>query len=166
MALTDKLTTIANAIREKTGSTETMTLDAMATEISNIQTGGSEKTEPYIEETYDSRGNLIGAKLVGQSFIRDGMFYQSFKLANVSIPSDITKIGQYSFDSCSSLTSIDLPSTITLIASNAFNGCSKLTLTSLPRSLRAIGSSAFYNCKLLALTSLPSEITSIGSFAF
>lgn len=39
MALTDKLTVIADAIRAKTGSTEPMTLDEMATAILNITTG-------------------------------------------------------------------------------------------------------------------------------
>ncbi len=39
MALTNKLTAIADAIRTKTGGTTTLTLDQMATEISNI-TGG------------------------------------------------------------------------------------------------------------------------------
>ena len=39
MALIDKLTAIANAIRAKTGSTEPMTLDEMATAIANITTG-------------------------------------------------------------------------------------------------------------------------------
>ena len=38
MALTDKLTAIANAIRAKTGSTEPMTLDEMVTAIANITT--------------------------------------------------------------------------------------------------------------------------------
>lgn len=40
MALTDKLTAIANAIREKTGGTELLTLDQMPTEIAGIETGG------------------------------------------------------------------------------------------------------------------------------
>lgn len=39
MALTDKLTAIANAIRSKTGKTKAMTLDEMVTEILNITTG-------------------------------------------------------------------------------------------------------------------------------
>ena len=39
MALTDKLTVIADAIRSKTGTTEPMTLDEMATAIANITTG-------------------------------------------------------------------------------------------------------------------------------
>ena len=40
MALTDKLTAIADAIRDKTGKTDGMTLDQMATEIAGIETGG------------------------------------------------------------------------------------------------------------------------------
>lgn len=39
MALIDKLTAIADAIRSKTGSTNQMTLDEMVTEILNITTG-------------------------------------------------------------------------------------------------------------------------------
>lgn len=61
MALTDKLTAIANAIRAKTGSTEPMTLDEMATAIANITTGsvpsdtitlsdGTELPKPTLKE--------------------------------------------------------------------------------------------------------------------
>lgn len=42
MALTDKLTAIAEAIRSKTGKTGALTLDAMPGEIEGIQTGGSD----------------------------------------------------------------------------------------------------------------------------
>ena len=40
MALTDKLAAIADAIRGKTGGTDALTLDQMATEIATIETGG------------------------------------------------------------------------------------------------------------------------------
>ena len=46
MALTDKLSAIADAIRGKTGKTEEMTLDQMATEIAGI-TGGGGDGLPY-----------------------------------------------------------------------------------------------------------------------
>lgn len=36
-----KLTAIADAIREKTGTADLMTVDEMATEITNLPTGGS-----------------------------------------------------------------------------------------------------------------------------
>lgn len=42
MALTEKLTAIADAIRGKTGKTEEMTLDQMATEIAGITGGGGD----------------------------------------------------------------------------------------------------------------------------
>ena len=44
MALTNKLTAIADAIRAKTGKTNPMTLDEMPTEISGITTGTSDET--------------------------------------------------------------------------------------------------------------------------
>ena len=61
MALTDKLTAIADAIRSKTGSTEPMTLDEMAVAIANITTGsvpsdtitlsdGTELPKPTLKE--------------------------------------------------------------------------------------------------------------------
>lgn len=43
MALTDKLTAIADAVRSKTGGTEGLTLDQMATEIAGISVGGGEE---------------------------------------------------------------------------------------------------------------------------
>lgn len=42
MALTDKLTAIANAIRGKTGKTDALTLDQMPGEITGIQAGGGD----------------------------------------------------------------------------------------------------------------------------
>ena len=42
MALTDKLTAIADAIRGKTGKTDGLTLDAMPEAIEGIQTGGGD----------------------------------------------------------------------------------------------------------------------------
>lgn len=50
MALTDKLSAIGDAIREKTGGTELLTLDQMPAEIANIQSGGggSVEIEPIV----------------------------------------------------------------------------------------------------------------------
>lgn len=44
MALTEKLKAIADAIRGKTGKTDGLTLDQMATEIEGIQSGGEGET--------------------------------------------------------------------------------------------------------------------------
>ena len=126
MALTDKLKAIADAIRSKTGSTESMSLDGMATEISNISTGGSIE-EPYVIETYDSAGNLIEAELVGHTKIRDNFFYACSKLALISLPSGVTIIGNSVFYNCSNLTSITIPDSVTSFGDWAFYNCTSLT---------------------------------------
>ena len=51
MALTDKLTAIANAIRAKTGNTNNMTLDEMATAITNISVGGVDNKRYIVKDT-------------------------------------------------------------------------------------------------------------------
>ena len=53
MALTNKLTAIADAIRGKTGTTNTLTLDEMPTAISNISSGGGDLPE----EAFNITGN-------------------------------------------------------------------------------------------------------------
>ncbi len=60
MALTDKLTAIADAIRTKTGSTEKLTLAQMPTEIAAIQAGDGGAELVY--ETEFSVGEVLTAK--------------------------------------------------------------------------------------------------------
>lgn len=55
MALTDKLTAIADAIRGKTGKSDSMTLDQMPTEIAGIVTGGGGSSQP-ITGTFTATG--------------------------------------------------------------------------------------------------------------
>lgn len=78
MALTDKLTAIADAIRGKTGGTEELTLDRMAVEIAGISGGGSggsldwefinsitlseEISSSTVEITTDANGNPFAYK--------------------------------------------------------------------------------------------------------
>jgi|GEM_PF-714825 len=44
----------------------------------------------------------------------------------ITIPNDVTSIGNYAFRGCSSLTSITIPNSVTSIGSEAFSGCSSL----------------------------------------
>lgn len=65
MALTNKLSAIGNAIREKTGGTELLTLDQMPAEIANIQSGGGE-IEPIV---LSGNCNYACAGIVASAYI-------------------------------------------------------------------------------------------------
>ena len=54
------------------------------------------------------------------------------KETNLVLPNYITKINQYAFRDCSSLTSVVIPNSVTEIGYGAFSGCSKLTEITLP----------------------------------
>ena len=69
MALTNKLTAIANAIRSKTGETGKMTLDQMPTKIGAIETG------PKITTTELSTTETVSALSYG-SFVRSAFVKQ------------------------------------------------------------------------------------------
>ena len=79
-------------------------------------------------------------------------FYGCSSLTSLTLPSNVTKIGESAFEGCSSLTSLTLPSSVTEIGRSAFEGCSSLTSLTLPSSVTSIGSSAFYGCS--GLTSI------------
>jgi hypothetical protein len=63
MALTNKLSAIGDAIREKTGKTELLTLDQMPVEIKAIETGGGNiEIEPIVlsgDCQYAGSGSLL-----------------------------------------------------------------------------------------------------------
>lgn len=68
MALTDKLVAIADAIREKTGKTEEITLDQMVVEIEDIQTGVElpELTTPASEaEVFENKQYITQSGEIG-----------------------------------------------------------------------------------------------------
>ncbi len=65
------------------------------------------------------------------------------------IPSGVTSIGDFAFDSCSSLTSIVLPDTIESLGIGAFFGCTALTSVTLGSGMINIGQNAFNGCNSL-----------------
>lgn len=64
MALTDKLSAIGSAIREKTGGTELLTLDAMPTAIQSIQAGGGELKYIQMVKSFSMPKNRSGTQTI------------------------------------------------------------------------------------------------------
>lgn len=163
-----ELKSVADAIRAKSGATGQLAFPAgFITAVESIQSGGGGGAkEPYIEETYDSNGNLIDVNLVGYTTIRPYAFYYCQKLSLTSLPSGITRIGDFAFQSCTNLALTSLPSGLTSVGNYTFYGCQKLSLTSLPRGITSIGGNAFSKCTGLTSITLHSKPNSIASNAF
>jgi|GEM_PF-1716423 len=84
----------------------------------------------------------------------------------MSIPSSVTKIGEYAFYNCTNLSSLTLPSGVTEIGLSAFQGCKSLTSVTLPSGVKYVLSYTFYGCESLRSINLPSDLVSIDERVF
>lgn len=87
-------------------------------------------------------------------------------LTNVLIGDSVTAIGFYAFSFCTSLTSVTIPHGITAIEADTFYFCPSLTNVIIPNGVTYIGTFAFYNCSSLTNITIPSSVTNIDNFAF
>lgn len=157
------LTSVADAIRTKTNTTEQLSFPAgFTTAINGIQNAPA----VYVEENLDEDGKFISAVVHGRTSIRGCLFSGCTDLVTVTIPDNTTSIRESAFNFCIDLTTVNLPDTIETIASGAFQQAASFNTPKLPNSLMIIGSSAFYQCSSLALTSLPPNLSCIAMEAF
>ncbi|GMI24669.1 hypothetical protein TrCOL_g10373 [Triparma columacea] len=84
----------------------------------------------------------------------------------ITIPIGVTKIGEYAFDGCSSLTAITIPDGVMTIGTWAFWGCSSLTAITIPDGVTIIGRGAFDRCSSLTAITIPDSVTEISEGAF
>ena len=82
------------------------------------------------------------------------------------IPNRVTRIGNYAFSDCTSLTSISIPAGVTSIGGGAFHSCTGLTNIEVADSVTSIGMFAFYGCTSLTSIEIPNNVTDIGHSAF
>ena len=110
MALTEKLTAVADAIREKTGGTDPLTLEQMAAEIAGIEAGG------------------------GGQWTADGIANRSQPAGTIDLTVDL--VANNAFYSCRGIEVVNAPN-LMLIGSSSFFGCTSLHTLNAPR-LRSI----------------------------
>ena len=94
--------------------------------------------------------------------IGDGAFYDLKGLANISIPENVTSIGNEAFYN-TGLTSIDLPANLKTIGRFAFSG-TKLKKVVLPSRVETIGDHAF-SIDSLESVHIPRSLKSISSYS-
>ena len=173
------LSGIADAIRDKTGRTEAISVSNMASEIEGISAGSAGSLEKeivegtiteYINENIESvcmyafylNSKLEHVSLPNCSIIDYGAFERCTSLTTANFPA-CTTISNAAFCDCTALTTANFPA-CTTISSRAFHSCTSLTTVNFP-ACTSIGGSAFYNCKSLTTASFPA-CSIIGYAAF
>lgn len=154
MALIDKLTAIADAIRSKTGKSDKLSLEQMAEEIGSIEVGGNDAA--LIE------GNATEVVNHEATKVRSHGFYYFQKLERVDLP-NVTETGTQAFR-CSGIKELYLPKLTKLTSIYTFGECPNLESVNLPM-LALWGGNDFSLCPKLKYVSLPS-VTNINSNSF
>ena len=98
--------------------------------------------------------------------IKNWAFRGCASLTSVTIPNSVTSIGDRAFEDCTSLTSIAIGESVTSIGYYAFDGCSSLTSVNIPNSVTEINDFLFRYCFSLASITIPNSVTVINQGAF
>ena len=121
-----KVKAIADAIREKTETTDGLTLDDMPKAIEGIK-GGSDPSELALTIINKQVAECVAEDV---TTIPDYAFYKFTGLKKLRIPNVVT-VGTSAFDSCANIDQIDLPK-CTKINNRSFASCGSATIVSLP----------------------------------
>ena len=99
--------------------------------------------------------------------IGDSAFKNNKTIRTVTIPGNVTTIGNSAFEGCSKLTKVSLaPKGLVTIGNKAFKDCVNLTSFTCPSTLQSIGVSAFENCTKLAAIKFNDGLLVIKKRAF
>lgn len=164
------LTNIADAIRDKKGTSDTYKPSEMASAIQGISTSEDLSNELNTQETLldNQTSKLIVAinnlknKASGgaDTTMEDALLTNGIEGAYTN--DRITNVGKYALAS-HPVTSVSFPNATT-IGLSAFGDCTSLTEVNIPNAT-TINQSAFTNCNKLTSIDLP-KVTSIGNSAF
>lgn len=145
---------IANAIRERTGETNTYKVSEMAEAILGIQSSGAE--DGMID------GSVVSVDNDRVTFVREEAFYYCESLQSVNLP-NVTAIGDSAFVACTALETVNMPKLQT-VGYSAFSECEALESIDLPE-VTTIDEYAFDTCTNLININIP-KVECICSKAF
>ena len=75
----------------------------------------------------------------------------------------VTKIGEWAFNKCNSLTEVTIPNTVIEIDHQAFFYCSNLKKVTIHEGVKTIGPTAFIGCTQLTSITIPGTVTKMDS---
>ena len=151
----------------------------------------SKEINPFYEYTgttiyHDIRKNIISFTFGDEvEKIPAYLCKEMTGLTSITIPANVTSIGDYAFENCKNITSVvwnvrnsafwDFGSQVEsftfgdeveVIPGGLCSGMNKLTSIIIPNSVTSIGIQAFYDCSSLTSVDIPNSVTDIGDYAF
>ena len=127
---------------------------------------GDSNPTNYSRNLYINNQLVTKANLTTATKISNYAFKGCTSLTSINIPDSVTSIGDGAFSGCSSLTGITIPDGVTSIGLGAFNDCSSLTSINIPDGVTSFGGWTFYGCSSLTGITIPNGVTNIGDSAF
>ena len=100
------------------------------------------------------------------SRIGEYAFANCLSLTGVTIPDSVTSIGDYAFSSCIGLTSATIGNNVTSIGNYAFAACLSLTGVTIGNNVTSIGYSTFADCTSLTSITIPNSVISMTYSTF
>ena len=189
--LTDFLADVANAIREKKGTTDLINPQDFSAEIASIETGGGDTPTPdmpvigdgktYLYIKIAGNGRMVVSLYFSQSVANgvtidwgDGSATQTLSGTGYkNVTHTYAEIGEYTISlNPSSGCILDFgsgSSAYCVMGDTGNNGrvyCNMLQAVEIGKNVTSIGDNAFRYCSSLASVVIPDSVTSIGNNAF
>ena len=163
--LHDFLVDIADAIREKKGTTEPINAQNLSEEIRGIESGNT-----FYEVTMDANGKGKGvmSKIVVDEGVTEisAYAYSQLPIVEIEFPQSLIKIGNSAMEMCGGITELIFPDSVTFIGGRACYACGKLKKITLPRSLTTMGGTAFESTTISTPVFIPPLLMNIPNNAF
>lgn len=103
---------------------------------------------------------------VDMAVLPNNALYEHRNLREVSLPKNLTSIGDYAFCYCRSLTSVNVPDGVETIEDYAFHDCDRLEEFVCPLALKRISYDAFNSCDALKSVTFNEGLERLESCAF
>jgi hypothetical protein len=150
------LTNIANAIRDKSSTTDKYKPSEMANAINQISGGDTSNEDGLIDGSGISYTN---DRVIS---IRTYCFYSLTSLQSFSSKT-VTSIKQNAFNGCSLLRTVDIPNLNNISEASLFKNCTSLKKIEFKKLDSTIGASCFYNCANMTYADIGSASSISGS---
>ena len=125
--------------------------------------GSSNKLAKVVDNTITE---VTAEDLAGATKIREYAFYRCSSLTSIIIPDGVTVLDGYAFNGCSSLTSVTIDNDVTRIGDFAFANCTKLASITIPDGVTTLGRSPFSSCRSLTSVTIGNGVKVITDSAF